>query len=225
MNDPLDFEIDGAALHPGAALSVLPALERLSDALPQGRAGLRLRDTHGLADLLAPGSALHQVAADYRGAGVRPVRAIMFDKSAAANWALGWHQDRTIAVAARMDMPGYGPWSVKHGIQHVEPPFDVIEAMVTLRVHLDDVPHDNAPLRIVRGSHRLGRIAENDLDTIVTQGVIGECLASAGDVWAYATPIAHASRAARGHRRRVLQIDWSNRSLPGMLEWHGIGMS
>jgi len=27
--------------------------------------------------------------------------------------------------------------------------------MVTLRVHLDDVSSDNAPLRIVRGSHRL----------------------------------------------------------------------
>lgn len=225
MDDPLDFEIDGAALHQGAAFSILPALERLSEALPKGRAGVRLRDAPGLADLLASGSALHRVAAGYRGAGVRPVLAIMFDKSAAANWALGWHQDRTIAVAARVNMPGYGPWSVKHGIQHVEPPFDVIEAMVTLRVHLDDVPHDNAPLRIVRGSHRLGRIAESDLDTIVAQGMIGECLASAGDIWAYSTPIAHASHAARGHHRRVLQIDWSDRSLPGMLEWHGIGAS
>lgn len=225
MSDPLDFEIDGAALHPGAALSILPALERLSEALPQGHAGLRLYDAPGLSDVLVPGSPLQRLAAVHRGARVRPVRAILFDKSAAANWALGWHQDRTIAVAARVDMPGYGPWSIKHGIQHVEPPFDVIEAMVTLRVHLDDVPHDNAPLRVVRGSHRRGRIAESDLDAIVAQGVISECLASAGDVWAYSTPIAHASHAAQGHRRRVLQIDWSDRPLPGLLEWHGVGNS
>ncbi len=225
MNDPPDFEVDGAALHRGAALSILPALERLSDSLPQGCAGLRLRDAPGLADLLAPGSSLQRAAARYRGESIRPVRAILFDKSATANWALGWHQDRTIAVAARVDTPGYGPWSVKHGIQHVEPPFDIIDAMVTLRVHLDVVSHDNAPLRIVRGSHRLGRVAEGDLKKVVAHGMIGECLASAGDVWAYSTPIIHASRTAKGHRRRVLEIDWSNQFLPGVLEWHGIGTS
>ena len=38
--------------------------------------------------------------------------------------------------------------SIKQGIVHVEPPFAVTAAMLTLRVHLDDMPDDDAPLLI-----------------------------------------------------------------------------
>jgi hypothetical protein len=52
---------------------------------------------------------------------------------------------------------------------------------------------------------------------------VAECLAGAGDVWLYATPIFHASApAARPRRRRVLQIDFSAEDLPGGLEWLGL---
>ncbi len=75
----------------------------------------------------------------------RPVRAVLFDKRAATNWAPGWHQDRTIAVRARRRRRLR---SIKQGIVHVEPPFAVTAAMLTLRVHPDDMPDDNAPLLI-----------------------------------------------------------------------------
>ena len=65
------------------------------------------------------------------------MRAILFDKTPATNWSLGWHQDRTIAVAKRADVNGFGPWTVKSGLLHVAPPFDILVRMVTLRVHLD----------------------------------------------------------------------------------------
>lgn len=81
--------------------------------------------------------------------------------------------------------------------------------MVTLRVHLDDVPAGNAPLLIVPGSHRLGRIAEGEIDALVSRLGSRACLAEAGDIWAYATPIVHASKAAASPaRRRVLQVDF-----------------
>lgn len=49
------------------------------------------------------------------------------------------------------------------------------------------------------------------------------CLAAAGDMWAYATPILHASSAAtQPRRRRVLQVDYAAIDLPGGLEWLGI---
>ena len=48
-----------------------------------------------------------------------PVRAILFDKTPSANLKVAWHQDRSIAVKRRIDVPGYGPWSVKEGIEHV----------------------------------------------------------------------------------------------------------
>lgn len=155
---------------------------------------------------------------------MRAVRAVVFDKSPAVNWALGWHQDRTIAVRRRIEMPGFGPWTVKQGQHHVEPPFALIENMVTLRVHLDDVPQDNTPLLIAPGSHRLGRLSEATIDATVSRCGSFACQAERGDIWGYATPILHASAAARRPaRRRVLQIDFSGDDLPGALEWLGVG--
>src|SRR5262245_51026818 len=43
----------------------------------------------------------------------RLVRALLFNKSPDANWYVTWHQDLTIAVRKRIDVPGFGPWSVK----------------------------------------------------------------------------------------------------------------
>lgn len=218
----LDFERDGAAHLPGAAAPFRTRLEGLAAALPADRAGLRLHGVTGLAALLA-GDALGSAAEARLGGAARPVRAILFDKSAAANWALGWHQDRTIAVKVRVDVPGYGPWSTKQGLLHVEPPFAVIERMVTLRIHLDAVPADNAPLLIARGSHRLGRVPEAEVEAVVARCGVVTCLAGAGDIWIYATPILHASAAAAGAgHRRVLQVDYAVGDLPGGLEWLGI---
>ncbi|WP_338112864.1 phytanoyl-CoA dioxygenase family protein [Sphingomonas gei] len=218
----LDFDEHGAARLHGAAAPFLSALEGIAKGLPGGRAGIRLHDIPGLAPLLAP-SAIGAFPAKLLGGEVRPVRAILFDKHEANNWALGWHQDRTIAVKARADVPGYGPWSVKAGMQHVEPPFAMIERMVTLRVHLDDVPEDNAPLLVAPGSHRLGRILEADLSAVVERCGAVPNLAIAGDLWIYATPIVHASAVACGFRhRRVLQVDYSADALPQGLDWLGI---
>lgn len=69
-----------------------------------------------------------------------PVRATLFDKTGAANWKVPWHQDVTVAVSQRRDTMSYGPWSVKAGVHHVQPPSNVLHRMVTIRVHLDDCP-------------------------------------------------------------------------------------
>ncbi len=224
MNTPLDWSRDGATHHPAAAAGLLPALHQHAADLPQERAGLRLHGHPALPALLATGP-VHNIAAQRLGQAAQPVRAILFDKTPATNWSLGWHQDRTIAVRARAraDVPGYGPWSTKQGIAHVEPPFAITAAMVTLRLHLDDTPADNAPLLIAPGSHRFGRIAEDAIaDTVARCGTYA-CLASAGDVWGYATPILHASAAAQGERhRRVLQVDYAATALPEPLVWLGL---
>ena len=219
----LAIEHHGAALYPGAALSILDDLDATIADLPADQAGLRLHGIPGLAALLHRSGPIGRVAADCLGEASRPVRAILFDKSAATNWALGWHQDRTIAVRERSDIDDFGPWSVKAGIAHVEPPFALLEAMLTMRIHLDPVPETNAPLLIALGSHRLGRIAERDIDTSVARCGIFACTADRGDIWLYATPILHASaRAARPEHRRVLQVDFSAQQLPFGLDWLGI---
>ncbi len=120
-------------------------------------------------------------------------------------------------------MVGFGPWTIKGGMQHVAPPFDLLTRMVTLRVHIDDVPATNAPLLIAPGSHTDGRIPVDAINEVVLRRGIRVCIAEAGDVWLYATPILHASEAATMPvHRRVLQIDFAAEELPGGLDWLGV---
>ena len=203
----------------GAACDMLPVLSDWYERAPAAP-GTRLERLGAFALFLATPGPIAALASQLLGQPARPVRAIAFDKSPSANWALGWHQDRTIHVAARAQVAGYGPWSVKQGHIHVQPPFALIESMVTLRIHLDPVTPDNGPLDIARGSHRRGLIAEPDVPSVVAGSEVCACLADAGDVWAYATPILHASRrSASDAPRRVLQIDYSAETLPPPLEW------
>ena len=191
-------------------------------AVPPGRAGVRLHGVAGLRPLLALSGPVGAVAAVMLGPVARPVRAILFDKTAVANWALPWRQDRIIAVQARIETPGYGPWTRKGGQLHVAPPAALQANMATLRLHLDPVPPGNAPLLVAPGSHRLGRVPEAEVPAVVRQCGTATCLAEAGDVWLYATPILHVSAAAvTPGRRRVLQADYASADLPGGLRWLG----
>jgi hypothetical protein len=52
---------------------------------------------------------------------------------------------------------------------HVEPPFDLVDRMVTVRVHLDAVPVTNAPLLVASGSHKRGRIPTAEIPDVVHQ--------------------------------------------------------
>lgn len=201
----------------------LPSIAAALAQVPADRAGVRIAGNAALASLLAVKGAIGGIAARALGEGCRPVRAVLFDKSEATNWALGWHQDRTICVRERIETPGFGPWTVKAGLHHVEPPFALLADMVTLRVHLDPVDADNAPLLIAPGSHRTGRVPVEAVPSVVEDHGVAVCLAEPGDVWLYATAILHASDAAvRPIRRRVLQVDFSADPLPNGLEWLGV---
>ena len=214
---------DGAQLCHGAAAPAVGELLALFSSIVEHRAGTRLHGIPRLSALLAPTGAIGGIAATFLGKAYRAVRALHFDKTETSNWSLPWHQDRTIAVAERREVDGFGPWTVKAGIAHVEPPASLQAGMLTLRVHLDPVSEDNAPLLIAPGSHRLGRLPQEEIPDIVERCGIVTCCANAGDVWAYATPILHASAAARRpDHRRVLQIDYAAADLPSGLRWLGV---
>ena len=223
-HEAMTFETDGAVRRRGAlCASNLQELEDIVAELPPDQAGIRLHGIPALRPLLGSSGAVGRIAASALGDACRPVRAILFDKTASTNWGLPWHQDRTIAVARRVEVPGFGPWSVKSGLLHVAPPPDLLAGMVTLRVHLDPVPESNAPLLILPGSHRLGLIPESELKSVVQKYGCAVCLAEAGDVWLYSTPIVHSSEAACDPvHRRVLQVDFAVGDLPGGLTWLGI---
>jgi ectoine hydroxylase-related dioxygenase (phytanoyl-CoA dioxygenase family) len=220
----LRLETDGAEHHPAVlADDAVAELRALADTLVIGHAGVRLFGYTALHDILAADGAIGRLAAARLGDAARPVRAILFDKTADANWAIAWHQDRTVAVRERREVPGFGPWTVKAGVAHVEPPFAIIARMITIRAHLDDCAADNAPLWVLPGSHRLGRVAGKSIDDAAAKLGRGICLAAAGDAWVYATSIIHASERARvPGRRRVLHVDYAGIELPGGLEWLGV---
>jgi len=226
-NADLRFECDGAECIPTALdAEKFAQLWALFADIPVRRAGERLHGVTGLGSWLAPDGPIGAVASRALGRSHFPVRALLFDKTQRINWSVRWHQDRTIVVARRVEVEGFGPWSVKAGFHHVEPPFDLLASMATLRVHLDPVPDGNAPLLIAPGSHRLGRIRTSDVVAAVERCGVRACVAEAGDIWLYATPILHASKPSRSdaapQRRRVLQLDFATRELPGGLEWMGI---
>ncbi len=219
----LNLRSHGAERLHGAVASDLAALRVALAHLPADQAGIRIRGVASLTPFLGSHGAIGAIAAGSLGASSRPVRAVLFDKTAGINWALAWHQDRTICVKQRYEVQGLGPWTIKQGLQHVAPPFELLSRMVTLRIHLDDVPATNAPLLIAPGSHRHGRVSVDAIDGVVRECGTYTCLADAGDVWAYSTLILHSSEAATMPvRRRVLQLDFAAEELPGGLEWLGV---
>ncbi|MDO8912535.1 MAG: phytanoyl-CoA dioxygenase family protein [Phenylobacterium sp.] len=214
-----EFQRDGLQLYPTVYDDA--GIERLRG-IPTKGPGARLQDD-SLPDLLWPVS---RIASRLLGIGAQPVRAVLFDKTAERNWALGWHQDRTLVVEERREVEGFGPWSRKDGALHVAPPIELLQRMATFRIHLDPCGADNAPLQAAVGSHRCGYVAADQAAAEAEQHPVAQCLAQAGDVWAYSTPILHASaRADAPARRRVLQVDYATFALPGGLVWRGVALA
>ncbi len=150
------------------------------------------------------------------------VRSILFDKTGSANWHVTWHQDLSAAVRARADTLGYGPWSIKAGVQHVHPPVVVLEQMLTLRLHLDSCTASDGALRVLPGSHRHGRHSPAQIDEWVRSQPSVDCDAQAGTVLLMKPLLLHASSAAqRATHRRVVHFELASVPLSPPLEWHG----
>ncbi len=163
---------------------------------------------------------LRERACEYAGADAQAVKATLFDKTAAANWKVPWHQDLTIAVRRRLETTGFGPWSMKDGVPHVQPPVSVLEALVALRLHLDDTPEENGALRVVVASHRLGRIPEAQIAAVRANGRERVATVPAGGVMVMSPLLLHASSASsRPEHRRVLHVEYSSFALPAGLKW------
>lgn len=154
------------------------------------------------------------------GSDARVVRGIYFDKHKDANWKVAWHQDLTIAVRKRFDVDGYGPWSLKADIHHVQPPTSVLENMLTLRIHLDQADERNGALRVLPGTHRLGRLDAAQIESSKQKQKPFSCVVERGGVLLMRPLLLHSSIAAvnPGHRR-VLHFEYSSTELPRGLRW------
>jgi hypothetical protein len=147
------------------------------------------------------------------------VRALFFDKPPDQTWALPWHKDMTIAVRDnRLPSRHFSKPTRKASVPHVEAPREVLEWMLTARIHLDDVTDENGPLRVIAGSHRSGKALElgDELPrTLYTDR---------GDVLLIRPLVAHCSN--RSHpgttrHRRILHLEFAaSGNLPDGYAWH-----
>ena len=148
------------------------------------------------------------------------VRAIYFDKSSEANWLVPWHQDLTIAVALQAECSGFGPWSVKDGIPHVQPPVECLENMLAVRLHFDECDENNGALKVLSGTHRYGKLTTDQIANLREQGQEIICRAAAEGAVLMRPLSTHASsRSTSKRHRRVLHIEYAGFALPTGLCW------
>lgn len=219
------FSERGFAVVEGVAAEVeLADLRAEADRLlaESGRgAGARggLGRSRAFADL-ATWPPLRGLAEECLGSSCRPVMLTVFDKSEQANWKVPWHQDLTIAVRERVDAEGFGPWSVKDGVTHVQPPTELRSRMVALRLHLDATPVTNGALRVIPGSHRQGRLDDPRIQELVSRISPVTCPVGAGGAMLMSPLLLHASSASvEPRRRRVLHIEYAAVALPVGMAW------
>ncbi|MCA9175931.1 MAG: phytanoyl-CoA dioxygenase family protein [Planctomycetales bacterium] len=141
------------------------------------------------------------------------VRVLFFDKPPERTWSLPWHRDMTIAVQQHRHSERYGKPTLKAGVPHVEAPREILEQMLTLRIHLDPMTEDNGPLEVQPGSHA------TDDPALPTETVYLD----AGDVFAMRPLLRHRSGASRpgtSLHRRVLHLEFAAGPLDEGFEWH-----
>ncbi|HET7232546.1 MAG TPA: phytanoyl-CoA dioxygenase family protein [Longimicrobium sp.] len=223
---------DGFALIPG----VIPQdgvdlLLAALDAPAEGEGVRRRESVYAIRNLLEAVPAVRELARSpairalvepVLGAGAFAVRGILFDKTPDANWKVTWHQDLTIALREKIDVPGFGPWSEKAGVVHVQPPADVLERMVTVRLSLDPCAPGNGPLNVIAGSHRHGRLSAADVRRWrAEREAVAACLGACGVLLMRPLALHASSPSTSPAHRRVVRLEFAAGQLPGGLEWHG----
>jgi hypothetical protein len=169
---------------------------------------------------LAESAAVRKEVQAILGDRARVVRGILFDKIEGANWKVPWHQDVTIAVERRIEAEEFGPWSLKAGVLHVQPPAHILERMVSIRLHLDHCPEENGALRVIPGSHVNGKLDERLVQEVAERSTSVTCAMQRGGVLMMRPLLLHASSASvvPGHRR-VIHFDYAAVDLPIGMTW------
>ena len=205
--------------------SFIETLSPLQEEVAQVSGGIRnlMRRSPAIAEL-AQSDAIRTLVTPILGPEIFPVRAIFFDKTPEANWKIPWHQDVTIAVKGRKECEGYGPWSVKAGVLHVQPPAAVSEQMLSVRIHLDDCPASNGALRVIPGSHRLGKLRHAETDLVVAENESVTCEVDTAGALIMRPLLLHASSESNSANelthRRVIHLDYASTSLPCGMAWY-----
>lgn len=196
------------------------SVERLCDQLGNTKHAQRNLLSVPAVRELAASEPVRQLVAAVLGEECFAVRGMLFNKTSASNWKVVWHQDKTIAVRERKEVEDFGPWSMKAGVVHVQPPESVMDKMLAIRLHLDESHEDNGPLRVVPGSHVVGSISADEIAAWRARtNVI--CTVPRGGAILMRPLLLHASSSSvQPETRRVVHLEFAADELPGGLEWY-----
>jgi hypothetical protein len=156
------FAIVPAVLSERAADVILHGLSRALDTADEDTASIRSRSggVYAARNILAlwPEAAVAwrhapvpEMLAEVLGRRYGLVRALFFDKPPEQTWALPWHKDLTIAVRDnRIPSEQFRKPTTKAGVPHVEASCQVLETMLTVRLHLESHAGERADACIAR---------------------------------------------------------------------------
>jgi ectoine hydroxylase-related dioxygenase (phytanoyl-CoA dioxygenase family) len=146
------------------------------------------------------------------------VKSIYFDKPEASNWWVAYHQDLTISIDKKIEIPGFESWTIKQDQFAVQPPLDILKDNFTVRIHLDDTNEKNGALKVIPKSHLKGIYRPETINwQLETEQT---CCVKRGGVMFMKPLLLHASgRTTNGSKRRIIHIEFSRTPLPGGLQW------
>jgi len=148
------------------------------------------------------------------------VQCTFFEKSVDRNWLVSLHQDLSILVYEKLDHPALTGWSEKEGGIFVQPPAEVLQKIVAVRLHVDECSSNDGPLKVVPGSHNHGRINQETALSLRTANGEVICPVARGAAMLMRPLLLHSSsKASRQSKRRVLHFLFAPKSLPFGLRW------
>ena len=146
------------------------------------------------------------------------VKSIYFDKPETSNWFVSYHQDLTISVNQKVEIPGFSPYTKKHDQFAVQPPLNILESNFTIRIHLDDTNEENGALKVIPNSHSKGIYRPETIDWNIEKEV--SCNVARGGLMVMKPLLLHSSsRTTNNQKRRVIHLEFSNQTLPKELQW------
>ncbi len=158
------------------------------------------------------------IISQYFGENYFVVKSIYFDKPEESNWYVSYHQDLTISVKEKVNIPEYTNWTVKQNQFAVQPPIDILEDMFTIRIHLDDTDELNGSLKVIPGSHNKQILRSTAINMDIEKESI--CKINAGGIMIMKPLLLHSSgKTLNAKKRRVIHIEFCSLRLPKELTW------
>ena len=182
--------------------------EELAAAMPEvkrGRGGVRHLLEHEAVARILSSKRFASIITSVVAPPAVAVNATLFDKTPESNWRVVWHQDRMIRTSEG---------------HRIDAPWEALEGMVAARIHLDDATHDNGPLRVIPGSHRLRKLNDEEILKLASTQPQVELSTPRGSILLMRPLLVHASSPARSPaHRRVLHLEFATLDAIKPLDW------